>query len=808
MAKKLQNLQNRYKGSERMKISMRASAIQQSLTRQLFDKAKKYSDVIDFTLGDPDYPTPENIRRAGIEAINKGYTKYSANAGLAQLRQVISDSIRKETGVMYDPEGEIIVTVGGMEALYLALYSLLDPDDEVIILAPYWVNYCQMTQMCGGKPVIIETGEDTGFSVDVEAVERAVTARTRAIILNSPNNPTGTIYGRQMLERICDLAQKHDFMILWDECYKTITYGDEYVSLLSVGDVKDRAVVVNSCSKKFSMTGWRLGYAAAPRELVSHMTRLQENIVACASLPSQYAAIEAFSVGSEDTEKMRRGFEARRDLLISGINQIDKLSCRYPKGTFYAFVNIKQTGLNSVDFAYRLLDSKHVAVVPGVTYGESYNGYIRMAYTMSEEKIREGLRRIKAFVDELDDDKRVLMLGGARQQIPVITCAKDMGLHVITCDYLPDNPGHKYADEYYNISTTDKEAVLELARRLKISGIVAYASDPAAPTAAYVAEKLGLPGNPYQAVEILTRKDLFRAFLAEHRFCTPTAGGYDSYEEALADIGRFRFPVMVKPVDASGSKGVVKVSSPAELEDAVAEALTYSRRGRIIVEEFIVKKGYQVSGDGFSVDGKLVFTSYGNELYSGKGTREYVALGEFWPSLLTAEQKARIDAELQRLITALGMRTSAYNIEVILDEQDNVYILELGPRNGGSYIPQLIKYATGVDTVAYTVKAAIGEDCSDLKMAETKGCFSNYMLLSTVSGKFREIWFEESFKKNNLLEVHCTCTPGDNVFAYQNTSHSLGTILFQAKDIDEMIRLTSHMEEYYRVIVEPGGYFI
>lgn len=398
--------------------------------------------------------------------------------------------------------------------------------------------------------------------------------------------------------------------------------------------------------------------------------------------------------------------------------------------------------------------------------------------------------------------KKLLMLGGAMQQIPAIECAKRMGYYVITCDYLPDNPGHELADEYYNVSTTDKESVLALAKRLHIDGIAAYASDPAAPTAAYVSEKLGLPGNPYESVNLLTQKDLFRKFLTEHGFNSPKAAGYTNYEDAYSDINDFKFPVMVKPVDSSGSKGVVKVYDKCELKSAVDEALSYSRGKRFIVEEFIVKKGYQVSGDGFSVDGKLVFTSYGNELYSGNGTREYVALGEFWPSLLTKEQKESVDLELQKLITALGMKTCAYNIEVILDENDRVYILELGPRNGGSYIPQLINYATGVDLVEYTIKGALGENCAGLKMAETKGCFSNYMILSTKSGKFKELAFDSDFEKNNLLEVHCTANTGDKVTAYQNTSHSLGTILFKAKSIDEMMRITSNMQNYYKVVTE------
>ncbi len=399
--------------------------------------------------------------------------------------------------------------------------------------------------------------------------------------------------------------------------------------------------------------------------------------------------------------------------------------------------------------------------------------------------------------------KRILMLGGAMQQIPIIRQAKEMGLYVITCDYSPDNPGHALADEYHNVSTTDLEGVLRLAKGLNLDGIVAYASDPAAPTAAYVAEKLGLPGNPYESVKLCTEKDLFRAFLKQHGFNCPEAKGFRTYEEAAAEIGRFRFPVMVKPVDSSGSKGVVKIFSPEELKPAVEEALSYSRGKRFIVEEFIVKKGYQVSGDGFSVNGKLAFTSYGNELYSGAGgTREYVALGEFWPSLLTKEQKAKVDAELQRLITALGMRTCAYNIEVILDENDTPYVLELGPRNGGSYIPQLIQYATGVDLVRWTILGALGEDCSGLRMAETRGVFSNYMIMSHRAGRFKGIRFEENFEKHNLLDVYCTHKPGDPVTPYRNTTDSMGTILFRADTVEEMIRITSDMDAVYQVEVE------
>ncbi len=398
--------------------------------------------------------------------------------------------------------------------------------------------------------------------------------------------------------------------------------------------------------------------------------------------------------------------------------------------------------------------------------------------------------------------KRILFLGGALQQIPAIKKAKELGHYVITCDYLPNNPGHKFADEYHNVSTTDKEKVLELAKTLSLDGVVAYASDPAALTAAYVCETLGLPTSPMKSVEILSRKDLFRAFLTERGFRVPKAKGYTEIEAGIADYDLFRKPIMVKPVDSSGSKGVVKVSDKSELRGAIEEALSYSRSGIYIIEEFIQKKGYQISGDGFSVDGKLVFASYGNELYQKSGMRDYVAMGEFWPTLFPKEIIQKLNDQLQRLITELNMQTTAYNIEAIVDENDEVYILEFAPRNGGSYIPQLIQYATGVDLVEYTVKAAIGEDCSDLCDKPTVGFWSNYMIFSKKSGKFVKIRFEEGFEQKNLLEVHCTASVGDEVHAYSNTTNSLGTVLFKAETLEEITEITDRIENYMEVVVE------
>ena len=384
-----------------MKLSKVSQAIEPSFTRQLFNMASQYDDVIDFTLGDPDYLTPEYVRNAGCEAIKNGKTKYSANAGLKELRSAISCDIEKETSVYYNPDNEIIVTVGAMQALYLSMLCLIDEGDEVIIPAPFWINYKHMVEMCYGTPVIVSTSEENNFMVTAETIENAITDKTRAIIINSPNNPSGIIYDYTTVNRLCEIAKEKDLMIFWDECYKSIVYdGNKVTSVLDFPDMKNNAVIINSFSKRYSMTGWRIGYTAAPSELVGAMTRLQENMVACAPLPSQHAAIAALNSDTDAIEKMRQGFKNRRDVFIEGINKIDKLSCRTPQGTFYAFVNIKKTGLSSVDFAYQLLEKKHVAVVPGITYGDCCEGYVRIAFTVDEDKIREGVKRIKEFIEE------------------------------------------------------------------------------------------------------------------------------------------------------------------------------------------------------------------------------------------------------------------------------------------------------------------------------------------------------------------------------------------------------------------------
>ena len=398
--------------------------------------------------------------------------------------------------------------------------------------------------------------------------------------------------------------------------------------------------------------------------------------------------------------------------------------------------------------------------------------------------------------------KKVLMLGGSYFQVPAIRKAVEMGYYVITCDYLPTNPGHKYAHEYHNVSTTDKGAVLELAQKLKVDGVVCYASDPAAPTAAYVCEKMGLPTSPYASVEILSNKDKFRAFLTENGFAVPKARGYQNISDAIKDADLFKYPVMVKPVDSSGSKGVSKVADPNGLKVAIENALGYSRAKRFIIEEYVDKYGYQIAGDGFSVDGKLAFRCFANEHFDSRGINPYVPIGESWPYIMPKYVHDKVHAEIQRLLSLLGMKTQAFNFDIRIDADTNVYLMEVGPRNGGNLIPQVTKYATGVDMVEYTIKAAMGEDCSDLKMVEPKGYWSSYIIHSEKAGILKAIEYSEEFRKNNLVEETLWYDIGESVSAFTGSNGTLGTLILKYASQEEMLEKMDHMEKYVNVSVE------
>ena len=403
--------------------------------------------------------------------------------------------------------------------------------------------------------------------------------------------------------------------------------------------------------------------------------------------------------------------------------------------------------------------------------------------------------------------KKLLMLGGSLYQTYAIKEAKRLGYYVITCDYLPDNPGHKYADEYHNVSTTDKDAVLKLAKELNVDGIVAYASDPAAPTAAFVCEQLGLPTSPYKSVEILSNKDRFRDFLQKNGFNCPKAMGFTTYEDALAHIDEFHLPVMVKPVDSSGSKGINKMTDKSQLKSFVEDALSYSRSKRFLIEEFIVKKGHQISGDAFSVDGKLVFHCLGNEFYDPNCDKDFAPLGECWPFQMDHKYIEDLEEQLQLIMTLLSMESNAYNVEAIVGEDDKVYLLELGARSGGSLIPQVTEYATGINMVTWVIQAAVG-DPIDLSMLKgkrempIKGYWSNYMVHSDKTGKYQSISFDPDFENNHLVDFVNDLKVGDEVHRFRDAQDCIGEFILQYDSMEQMFEVINNIEKYINIKVK------
>lgn len=384
-----------------MKISRMANSIEPSLSRALFNLAKNYDNVIDLTLGDPDIPPHQIIKEAACDSINGDKIRYSANAGLPILRNLLADSFKNEYGIQINASQNIVVTVGGMEALFLSLACMLDKDDEVIILAPYYVNYKQMVSMCGAKPVIVNSLEENGFMPSAEQIESVITEKTVAIIINSPCNPTGVVFDYETLSMISDVAKRHDLTVISDEVYKTLVFdGCKYNSIIGFEGMQERTIVVDSCSKRFSMTGYRIGYAVGPENIISAMTKMQENVAACAPVSSQYAAIEAYRKCINETD-ISTEFEARRNYIYKAISSIEELSCIKPQATFYLFVNISKTKLDGLTFAHRLLEQKQVAVVPGITYGEAYKNYIRIAYTTKIDVLETAVERLKQFISSL-----------------------------------------------------------------------------------------------------------------------------------------------------------------------------------------------------------------------------------------------------------------------------------------------------------------------------------------------------------------------------------------------------------------------
>lgn len=392
------------------------------------------------------------------------------------------------------------------------------------------------------------------------------------------------------------------------------------------------------------------------------------------------------------------------------------------------------------------------------------------------------------------------MLGGSLSQLSAIKKAREMGCYIIVCDTNEDAPGKQYAHEFYNISTTDKEAVLKLAKSLHIDGIVCYAADSGAPTVAYVAEKLGLPSHPYKSVEILTNKDLFRKFQKENNFNVPKAKGFNSFDEAKIYFHHFKMPVMIKPVDSSGSRGVSKIESLDQLEEKVENALKFSSSKRFIIEEYIENFGPHIGGDGFSVDGKLVFRCFSNEYFS-KGTNPFVPVITTWPYRMSEHIQEKIHYEIQRVLDLLNMKTGSYNFDIRVDENENVYLIEIAPRNGGDCNPEATQYATGVDLIKYTIKAALGEDCSDLQMVEPIGYWATYVINSDKSGIFKGLEIQNDFLEKNVVEHELLVKPNDSISSLSGSHEKLGLMLLTFNSKSDMHEKLSNMEDLVKLKV-------
>lgn len=375
--------------------------IKPSGIRKFFDIAETMDNVISLGVGEPDFPTPWQIRKAGIKALEDSKTRYTSNSGLLYLRETISKYLNGKYSLNYCPQGEILVTVGGSEAIDLAIRALVSSGDEVIIPQPGYVCYEPITTLAGGTPVIIETKAENNFKLTADELKSKITDKTKVLILPYPCNPTGAIMEKDDLEEIAKVLRGTDIMVISDEIYSELTFSDcPHISIASLDGMRERTVVINGFSKAFSMTGWRLGYACGPKEILSQITKIHQFAIMCAPTVSQYAAVAAMTQCDEVVETMLEEYDVRRRLIVDGFNKLG-LTCHEPKGAFYAFPSIKSTGLTSEEFCEKLLYSKQVALVPGTAFGECGEGFIRASYCYSTEHIKTALNKIAEFLQEI-----------------------------------------------------------------------------------------------------------------------------------------------------------------------------------------------------------------------------------------------------------------------------------------------------------------------------------------------------------------------------------------------------------------------
>jgi aminotransferase len=380
------------------KVAKRAKSIEISTIRYFFNMVKEVPGAISLTIGEPDFVTPKHIMDAGIKAVKEGKTGYTVNPGLIELREEISRYLSERYNIIYNPDNEILVTIGATEAIYVAINTLIEEGDEVLIPQPSFVAYDPCTKLAGGKSVFVPTYEDDNFVLKADVLEKYITKRSKVLILPYPSNPTGAVLPKELMEEIAAVVKKHDLIVITDEIYSELIYaGFKHVSFASLPNMWERTVTINGFSKAYAMTGWRLGYIAAPDYFVSHMTKVHQYDVTAAATMCQYAGIEAMKNGSEDIRIMRDEYDRRRKYLLQSMSEIG-LKCFEPKGAFYLFPSIKKTGLTSTEFAKRLLHEAKVAVVPGNAFGESGEGYVRMAYATSMENLEECVKRMKGFM--------------------------------------------------------------------------------------------------------------------------------------------------------------------------------------------------------------------------------------------------------------------------------------------------------------------------------------------------------------------------------------------------------------------------
>lgn len=383
-----------------MRISKKVENMAPSGIREFFDLVLGMEDVISLGVGEPDFTTPWNIIEAGIYALEKGYTSYTSNKGLLELRQDISEHIRRRFGTRYDPGDEILITVGVSEAFDLALRAIIEPGDKVIVPLPSYVSYAPIVELAGGEPLFLETKPKDGFKILPEELKKLCKKGAKAIILNYPSNPTGVSYTKNELNQINAIVQQHKLLVISDEIYSDLTYDFEHTPYFTLKGAKAHTIYLNGFSKAYAMTGWRIGYACGPKELIAGMTKIHQYTMLCAPIMSQMAGREAIKNSAKDVEQMKKEYKRRRQLIVEGLNKLG-LKCHMPDGAFYVFCSIKKTGLNSIEFAKRLLNSQKVAVVPGTAFGPTGEDYIRISYASSLENLKEALSRIAIFLKKL-----------------------------------------------------------------------------------------------------------------------------------------------------------------------------------------------------------------------------------------------------------------------------------------------------------------------------------------------------------------------------------------------------------------------